>query len=89
MPVIIPIRDLRNTNEISELAHKTREPIFITKNGYSDLVLMSSDTYDHFARINQIDNAIRIAEEEVANGASLISADEAFDYLDKKYYGYL
>ena len=41
MPLIMPIRDLRNTSEISELAHKQQEPIFITKNGYSDLVVMS------------------------------------------------
>ena len=37
MPTIIPIRDLRNTSEISDLAHRIQEPIFITKNGYSDL----------------------------------------------------
>ena len=40
MPTIMPIRDLRNTSEISELAHRKQEPIFITKNGYSDLVVM-------------------------------------------------
>ena len=40
MPTIMPIRDLRKTSEISELAHKKQEPIFITKNGYSDLVVM-------------------------------------------------
>ena len=34
MPTIMPIRDLRKTSEISELAHKKQEPIFITKNGY-------------------------------------------------------
>ena len=33
MPLIMPIKDLRNTSEISEIAHKEREPIFITKNG--------------------------------------------------------
>ena len=37
MPTIIPIRDLRNTSEISDLAHRIQEPIFITKNGYSYL----------------------------------------------------
>ena len=42
MPTIMPIRDLRKTSEISELAHKKQEPIFITKNGYSDLVVMRS-----------------------------------------------
>ena len=49
MPIIMPIRDLRNTSEISEIAHKEQEPIFITKNGYSDLVVMSSELYDEFA----------------------------------------
>lgn len=34
------------------LAHKEQEPIFITKNGYSDLVVMSSELYDKFAKIN-------------------------------------
>ena len=33
MPLIMPIKDLRNTSEISELAHREQEPIFITKNG--------------------------------------------------------
>ena len=36
MPLIMPIKDLRNTTEISYIAHKEQEPIFITKNGYSD-----------------------------------------------------
>ena len=36
--VIMPIKDLRNTTKISNIAHKEQEPIFITKNGYSDLV---------------------------------------------------
>ena len=46
MPQIRPITDLRNTNEISELCHARREPIFITKNGYGDLVIMSMETYE-------------------------------------------
>lgn len=46
MPLIMPIKDLRNTIEISNIAHKEQEPIFITKNGYSDLVVMSSELYD-------------------------------------------
>ena len=46
MPQIRPITDLRNTNEISDLCHASREPIFITKNGYGDLVVMSIETYE-------------------------------------------
>ena len=66
MPMIIPICDLRNTSEISDLAHKRQEPIYITKNGYSDLVVMSAELFDKFARVNKIDQAIEDAEREVA-----------------------
>ena len=57
MPVIKPITDLRNTNEISELCHKQRQPVFITKNGYGDLVVMSMETYDELLSTNHIDKA--------------------------------
>ena len=60
MPLIMPIKDLRNTTEISNIAHKEQEPIFITKKGYSDLVAMSSELYDKFARMNRIDEPRKI-----------------------------
>ena len=60
MPLIMPIKDLRNTTEISNIAHKEQEPIFITKNGYSDLVVMSSELYYKFARMNRIDEPRKI-----------------------------
>ena len=87
MPMIMPIRDLRNTSEISDLAHKRQEPIYITKNGYSDLVVMSAELYDRFARVNKIDQVIADAEREVAEGAKPVSAKEARRKLDEKYYG--
>lgn len=87
MPVILPIKDLRNTSEISDMAHKTQEPIFITKNGYSDLVVMSSELYDKFARINRIDQAIYESEKEMEKGGVSIDLDEAFEKLNGKYYG--
>ena len=87
MPIIMPIRDLRNTSEISELAHKKQEPIFITKNGYSDLVVMSAELYERFAQINKIDQAIFEAEAEVNDGAEPIALDSAMERLNKKYHG--
>lgn len=46
MPVIKSISDLRNkANEISDLAHRSNEPIFITKNGEGDMVVMSMAQY--------------------------------------------
>ena len=87
MPTIMPIRDLRNTSEISELAHRLQEPIFITKNGYSDLVVMSTELYEKFAQNNRTDQAISDAEKEVEEGAEPISVRSARKTLDKKYYG--
>lgn len=87
MPTIIPIRDLRNTSSISEMAHSKQEPIFITKNGYSDLVVMSAELFDKIALENRIDQAIAESEAEVANGAKPMSLEEAKKMLDKKYYG--
>ena len=87
MPTIIPIRDLRNTSSISDMAHSKQEPIFITKNGYSDLVIMSAELYDKLALEQRIDQAIFEAEEEVSKGAKTIPLEEARKQLDKKYYG--
>ena len=87
MPTIMPIRDLRNTSKISEIAHKMQEPIFITKNGYSDLVVMSAELYERFAQINRIDQAIYESEAEVAEGATPVSLNDAKSRLDERYYG--
>ena len=84
MPIIMPIKDLRNTTEISNIAHKEQEPIFITKNGYSDLVVMSSELYDKFASTNRIDQAIFESEQEIANGAEAADAEVVFAELEKK-----
>ncbi|MDZ7764065.1 MAG: type II toxin-antitoxin system Phd/YefM family antitoxin [Melioribacteraceae bacterium] len=47
MPTIKPISDLRNkSNELSDLAHSSKEPIFITRNGEGSLVLMSIENYE-------------------------------------------
>lgn len=87
MPLIMPIKDLRKTSEISEIAHKEQEPIFITKNGYSDLVVMSSELYDRFVSINRMDQAIYESEKEMEESGEAIDLDEAFTRLNRKYYG--
>ena len=46
LPRIIPIRDLRDTGKMSEMCSESREPIFITKNGYGDMVIMSMAVYE-------------------------------------------
>ena len=61
------------------MAHKIEEPIFIIKNGYSDLVIMSSELYDKFAKTNRIDQAIYESEKEMEESDASIDLDEAFE----------
>ena len=46
MPRIIPIRDLKKTSELSQMCKDSAEPIFVTKNGYGDMVIMSMEMYE-------------------------------------------
>lgn len=85
MPQIMPITDLRKTNEISDICHKSEEPIFVTKNGYGDLVVMSIETYERLISDTQINAAITEAENEIEGGAALMDAREALSSLRRKY----
>ena len=47
MPIIRPISDLRNSfASISEIVHTENEPVFLTKNGSGDMVVMSLEYYE-------------------------------------------
>lgn len=46
MPRIIPIRDLKNTAAVSQMCSESKEPVYITKNGYGDMVIMSMEAYE-------------------------------------------
>lgn len=87
MPQIRPITDLRNTNEISEICHAKREPVFITKNGYGDLVVMSIEAYEELVENIATDAAIFEAEAEYALNGQLHDARTAFSSLRRKHFG--
>ncbi|NLX01304.1 MAG: type II toxin-antitoxin system Phd/YefM family antitoxin [Syntrophomonadaceae bacterium] len=86
MPQIRPITDLRNTNEISELCHAIKEPIFITKNGYGDLVVMSIETYEELLESAKMDRSISEAEAEYAANGQLHDARTALASLRRKHF---
>lgn len=89
MPIIKPITDLRNTNEISELCHEKLEPVFITKNGYGDLVIMSIEAYEQLIESIKIDEAIAEAEIEYKSGVKLLDASDALKSLRRKYFDWV
>ena len=87
MPQIRPITDLRNTTEISDVCHASREPVFITKNGYGDLVVMSIETYEEMLEVMNTDQAIAEAEAEFTASGQLHDARTALSSLRRKYFG--
>ena len=69
---------LRNDyTTISNMAKETKEPIYITKNGEGDLVLMSIDAFEKREQILQLRAKVLQAEQERLDGAELISVSEA------------
>lgn len=72
-----PISDLRNrSQEISAECHRTGEPIVITKNGRSDLVVMSVARYERDRARLDLYEALEVAEEDVRRGDRGISTRE-------------
>jgi len=69
MPIIKAISDLRNkANEISDLAHTSNEPIFITKNGEGDMVVMSMAQYSKLQLKLDLFSKLAVAQAQRAKG---------------------
>ena len=68
MPQIIPIKDLKDTANVSKLCHTLNEPIYITKNGYGDMVLMSMDYYENTRKRWEMYADLEVSEEQIALG---------------------
>ena len=75
MPKIIPIKELKNTAEISEMCHRIDEPIYITKNGYGDMVIMSMEMYEQKMFLLEAYAKLAAAEQQVQDGKVLDAGD--------------
>ena len=71
MPNIRPISDLRNSaNEISDFCRSTGEPVFITRNGTGDMVVLSIKEYERRQALIDLYGKLAEAEQEIAAGAA-------------------
>ena len=84
MPRIVPIRDLKNTTAISTLCHEEAEPIFVTKNGYGDMVLMSMETYEKNLFLANVYGKLEEAKEDMRNGR-YSSVEDAISRIREKH----
>ncbi|HZJ76305.1 MAG TPA: type II toxin-antitoxin system Phd/YefM family antitoxin [Oscillospiraceae bacterium] len=81
---IIPIRDLKNTSKISQMCKESDEPIYITKNGYGDMVIMSMEVYNEKIFMLSVYDKLMAAEEEIKSGKTL-DADSSIKSIREKY----
>lgn len=84
MPQIIPIKDLKNTSEISEMCHVAEEPIYITKNGYGDMVIMSIEMYESTMKRLNMYRDLEFSEKQIEAGKTK-DARESLGNLREKY----
>ena len=84
MTQIIPIRDLKNTSEISQMCKESDEPIYITKNGYGDMVIMSMEVYKEKMSMLDVYDKLMAAEEEIKSG-KILDADSSIKSIREKY----
>lgn len=85
MPIIKPISDLRNKfNEISDICHKEGEPVFITRNGEGDMVVMSLATYERQQTLIDLYEKLGEAESESISSTKRYSHEEVMEKLRAK-----
>ncbi len=84
MPYIIPIRDLKKTSEVSQMCKEATEPIFVTKNGYGDMVIMSMEMYEQKMFMLDAYAKLSAAENQVQEG-KVLDAESGLKSIRAKY----
>ena len=85
MKRIRPVSDLRNNfAEISRMVHETQEPVFLTKNGYGDMVVMSIEAYGAKQFESEIFHKLKEAQLEAGSTKIRYSHKEVFSGLRSK-----
>jgi len=68
MKTIRPVSDLRNNfAEISKIVHETSKPVFLTKNGFGNMVVMSMESYENLQFESEVYFKLQEAEKEAEN----------------------
>jgi len=88
MMIIKSSTTLRNNyGQISAQAHETGEPIYITKNGEGDIVVMSINAFEKREQLAMLKSKLALSELSLMNGEPKISLAAARERLEAKYNG--
>ena len=90
MPVICPVSDLETRlSEITKVVHEINEPVFLTNNGYGDMVVMSMNIWEEMNFENEIYQKLIEAQAEAQSNPVRLSHDEVFNPLRQKINNYI
>ena len=62
---IVPVKDLKDTTRISRFCRESGEPVHVTKNGYPDMVIMSTETYEGLERAAKTGRIVSMVQEGI------------------------
>ena len=77
MNMIRPVSDLRNNfSEISRIVHETAQPVFLTKNGYGDMVVLSMEAFEALQFESEVYHKLQAAEREAELTSTRYSSND-------------
>ncbi len=86
MNAIRPVSDLRNNfADISKTVHETQQPVFLTKNGYGDMVVMSMEAYENMQFESEVYFKLQEAEKQASLTDTRFSSKDVLKILQKAF----
>lgn len=84
MNMIRPVSDLRNNfAEISKIVHEKKQPVFLTKNGFGDMVVLSMEAYENLQLESEVYHKLKAAEQEAAINKTRYSSKDVLKFIRK------
>lgn len=82
---IRPVSDLRNNfAEISKTVHETKQPVFLTKNGFGDMVVLSMEAYENMQFESEVYFKLKEAEMEAEINSTRYSTKDVLKALKNR-----
>lgn len=78
----------QNYNEIADLCRDSQEPVYLTRNGEGDLVVMDIETFSRREKMLDLREQLLSVEEERIAGSKEYTIDELDKILDEVIQGY-
>lgn len=84
MNMIRPVSDLRNNfAEISKIVHEKKQPVFLTKNGFGDMVVLSMEAYENLQLESEVYYKLKAAEQEAEINKTRYSSKDVLKFIRK------